>query len=51
MQSVGYAHRDGILTCQSRQKSYLIYSGEIVEIDMFCEGPLVVGEVTIMIEE
>lgn len=33
------------------EKKYLVYEGEVIEINMFCENPLVVGETTVNIRE
>lgn len=32
------------------EKKHLIYNGEIIEIDMFCENPLVIGEATVSLK-
>jgi len=33
------------------EKKYLVYGGEVLELNMFCEEPLVVGEATVSVED
>jgi hypothetical protein len=33
------------------EKKYLVYGGEVLELNLFCEEPLVVGEVTVSVED
>jgi len=33
------------------EKKYLVYGGEVLELDLFCEEPLVVGEVTVSVDD
>ena len=32
-------------------KKHLVYGGEVLEVDLFCEEPLVVGEVTVSVKD
>jgi len=32
-------------------KKHLVYGGDVLEVDLFCEEPLVVGEVTVSVED
>jgi hypothetical protein len=33
------------------EKKYLVYGGEVLELNLFCEEPLVVGEATVSVED
>jgi len=35
----------------SVERKFLVYGGEVLEINLFCEKPLVVGEVTLKVED